>query len=259
LLEESRRLLSFWTISLPGPALRALEGVTDGVARFQDTVRQELERALRRKGLSPEALGVCEIQPSRLKRTGVFAPHWHLVFRGRKSSGHGWALSIAELDHIILLCLKRVCGYGDGVISAGNVQQVRKSVAAYLGRYMKKGLCPQATHMLDQAPDALVPKQWWLMTRPLLKALVTRTFPVNPAFLSFVDCCENTLQQLGFIWASWHLNEDTGIWIKRTAFRDLDALEHCLQLFESEVGLLRDLRGEGARPARWFQTAGAQV
>jgi hypothetical protein len=244
LLEEDRRSLSFWTVTLPKPALKALAEVSDGVAAFQESLRQEIERLLRRRGLNPEVVGVAEIQPERLRRTGEFAPHWHLVFRGRKTAGHGWALNRAELDHLIALCLHRVCGCWFDCSKAGNVQQVRKSVAAYLGKYMKKGLCPQAQHLLDSAPVNLIPKQWWLMTEPLRKALITRTFCLNTTFLQFVDAVESFLESEGLLFVSWHLKEDTHLWIKRTAFRDLDALQQILNLFQAEADIFRHLKGE---------------
>ncbi len=259
LLESDRRLLSFWTITLPDRALSALVSSETGVAGLQEAIRQELERLLRRRGLSPEAVGVAEIQPDRLKKQGVFAPHWHVVFRGRKTCGHAWAISRHELDNIIALALQRVTGIAINCKSAGNVQQVKKSVAAYLGRYMKKGISSQAQGLLDQAPDQLVPKQWWLMTNPLRKALVSRTFVLEPDFLKFVDRCQSSLESLGLLRVTWHLKEDTHIWINRVLFFDLNAFEKVLDLYKGEVELLRHLKGDGARAGVWFMTNGLRA
>jgi hypothetical protein len=258
LLESDRRILSFWTITLPDGALTALLTSESGVAGLQDVIRQELERLLRRRGLSPEAVGVAEIQPDRLKRQGVFAPHWHVVFRGRKTCGHAWTISKAELDNIIAIALQRVTGISIDCKSAGNVQQVKKSVAAYLGRYMKKGISSQAQGLLDKAPDQLVPKQWWLMTNPLREALVSRTFVLEPDFLKFVDRCQSSLEALGLLRVDWHLAKDTHLWINRVLFFDLNSLEKAIELFESEVQLLRHLKGDGSRPGVWFMTNGAR-
>jgi len=256
LLESDRRLLSFWTVTLPDAAISALKDSDGGVPDVQEVLRAELERLLRRRGLSPEAVGVAEIQPDRLKKQGVFAPHWHVVFRGRRTCGHAWAISRHELDQIIAIALHRVTGVFIDCSAAGNVQQVRKSVAAYLGRYMKKGISSTAQGLLDQAPDQLVPKQWWLMTNPLRKALLSRTFVLEPDFLKFVDRCQSTLESLGFLRVTWHLKEDTHIWINRVLFFDLNAFEKVLDLYKSEAQLLRDLKGDSARPGVFFMTNG---
>ncbi|MFN9908511.1 MAG: hypothetical protein ACK56F_20675, partial [bacterium] len=49
---------------------------------------------------------------------------------------------------------------------AGNVQQVRKSVRAYLAKYMTKGGNDTAPHVGGKW-EGLLPRQWWFWTRPL--------------------------------------------------------------------------------------------
>jgi hypothetical protein len=110
LLEDDRRLLSFWTVSLPTEALIAL-GRADRWPEFQDRVRKELARLLRRRGLPVRLVGVAELQPQRSRATGIPCPHLHVVFQGRRSPTAPWALSPADLDGVISeVCWERAAG-----------------------------------------------------------------------------------------------------------------------------------------------------
>jgi hypothetical protein len=165
LLEEDRRLLSFWTVSLPTAALIAL-GQGDRWPVFQDRVRKELARLLQAAGLPVRIVGVVELQPKRSRATGIPCPHLHVVFQGRKSPGAPWALSPADLDGVIRAALDTAgalvldgIGEEEFLASAGNVQQVKKSVRAYLSKYMTKGGNDTAPHV-GGPWEALLPRQW---------------------------------------------------------------------------------------------------
>lgn len=170
LLEPRRALLSFWTITLPTPALMHLLWGA-GWAKFQDQVRDRLRQLLIRKGMDPTLVGVAEIQTKRTKKTGIPAPHLHVVFKGRHHHRGAWLLSRAELDGVIKSALYR-CGvrmlreeqWEPFLEAAGNVQQVKKSVRAYLGKYLTKGSSDVAIYEGGMW-EALIPKQWWFWSK----------------------------------------------------------------------------------------------
>ena len=204
LLEEMRPLLSFWTVSLPTAALHALNE-RDTWALFQDRVRQELARKLRAGGLPDLVVGVVELQPRRSRATGIPCPHLHVVFQGRKSRGSHWALSPADLDGVISAALATAgvalpAGIdGEAFLkSAGNVQQVRKSVQAYLSKYMTKGGNDTAPHVGGSAEN-LLPRQWWFWTRTLRCWVLEHVFPMAFPFLCWVHARREELQELGLI------------------------------------------------------------
>ena len=204
LMEEMRQLLSFWTVSLPTAALIELNHL-DSFPAFQDRVRKLLARKLRAAGLPDLVVGVIELQPRRSRATGMPCPHLHVVFQGRKSRGSHWALSPADLDGVILAALTTagvtVPAGIDGeafLKSAGNVQQVRKSVQAYLSKYMTKGGNDTAPHVGGSAEN-LLPRQWWFWTRALRSWVLEHVFPMAFPFLYWVHANREELQELGLI------------------------------------------------------------
>lgn len=204
LLEDDRRLLSFWTVSLPTEALIAL-GQADRWPEFQDRVRKELARLLQRAGLPVRLVGVAELQPRRSRATGIPCPHLHVVFLGRRSPTARWALSPADLDGVIRAALASagvpVPAGIDGqafLKSAGNVQQVKKSVRAYLAKYMTKGGNDTTPH-LGGPWESLLPRQWWFWSRPLKAWVLEHVFPLGFPFLDWVHRRRQELQELGLI------------------------------------------------------------
>ena len=204
LLEEDRRLLSFWTVSLPTAALIAL-GREDRWPEFQERVRTELGRLLQKAGLPVRLVGVVELQPRRSRATGIPCPHLHVVFQGRRSPTAHWALSPADLDGVIRAALATAGalaleGIDEGTFlaSAGNVQQVKKSVRAYLSKYMTKGGNDTAPHV-GGPWETLLPRQWWFWSRPLRDWVLQHILPVAFPFLCWVHVHRQELQELGLV------------------------------------------------------------
>lgn len=202
LLEEDRRLLSFWTVSLPTESLIALAR-RDAWPLFQDRVRKELGRVLQRRGLPVRLVGVVELQPKRSRAAGIPCPHLHVVFQGRRSPGHGWALSPGDLDGVILAALATAGAPApDGIDgeaflkAAGNVQQVKKSVRAYLSKYMTKGSGDVAPWVGTDA-EALLPRQWWFWSRPLRAFVLAHVFPIVFDFLAWVHNHRKEIEEAG--------------------------------------------------------------
>lgn len=197
LLEDDRRLLSFWTVSLPTAALIAL-GQADSWALFQDRVRKELSRKLQAAGIRPRIVGVVELQPQRTRATGMPCPHLHVVFQGRKSPTDRWALRPTDLDGVIAAALATAgVPAPDGIDgqaflkAAGNIQQVKKSVRAYLSKYMTKGGNDTAPHR-GGAWEALLPRQWWFWSAVMRAEVLAHVFPIAFPFLLWVH--ENRME-----------------------------------------------------------------
>jgi hypothetical protein len=160
LLQERRSLLSFWTVTLPSEVLRAIAGL-DCWGRFVDRLLQLLRRHLERALGVAIYVGVAELQEKRTVREGMPCPHLHLVFQGRSHSKAPWTVSRESLDAMIATAVRYVgIEYAGSYASAGNVQQIRKSVRAYLGKYMTKG-SSDARPWKGTPWEGLIPRQWW--------------------------------------------------------------------------------------------------
>ena len=202
LLEEDRRLLSFWTVSLPTTSLIAL-CQADSWPVFQDRVRQELAQRLQRKGLPVRLVGVVELQPRRSHASGFPCPHLHVVFQGRRSPTAHWALSPSDLDGVIQAALTTAgVPVPDGIEgqsflkSAGNVQQVKRSVRAYLSKYMTKG-SGDTERWRGTETENLLPRQWWFWSRPLRDFVVAHVFQISFDFLAWVHRFRGDIEEAG--------------------------------------------------------------
>ena len=184
LLEEMRPLLSFWTISLPSESLTDLDH-PGALPRFQDRVRKELTRLLQAAGLPALVVGVAELQPRRSRAEGRPCPHWHIVFQGRKDKRSPWALSREQLDGVIAAGLTSAGARGPDLRSAGNVQRVKRSVRAYLSKYMTKG-SGDCAQWLGSAHEDLIPHQWWFWTRSLRGWVLEHVLPITFPYLAWV-------------------------------------------------------------------------
>jgi len=202
LLEEDRRLLSFWSVSLPTTSLSALCRL-DSWPVFQDRVRKELARKLRAAGLPVRLVGVAELQPKRSLAAGFPCPHLHVVFQGRRSPTAHWALSPSDLDGVIRVALASAGAPVPAEIdektylkSAGNVQQVKRSVRAYLSKYMTKGSGDTERWRGTEAEN-LLPRQWWFWSRPLRDFVMAHVFPIAFGFLSWVHRYRREIEEAG--------------------------------------------------------------
>lgn len=193
LLEEMRPLLSFWTVSLPPEALLELSE-KDTLPLFQDRLRKELSRLLQAQGLPDLVVGVAELQPKRSAAVGMPCPHWHVVFQGRKNRGSSWALSREQLDGVIASALATAGVRAGDLRSAGNVQQVKRSVRAYLAKYMTKG-SGDCARWIGRSHENLIPHRWWFWTRRLRAWVVRHIFPIAFPFLAWVHEHREQLQQ----------------------------------------------------------------
>lgn len=185
LLEERRPLLSFWTVTLPTAALIAL-AVLGTWAKFVERLLKKLKRALlKRLGLAL-FVGVVEVQPKRSAESGIPCLHLHVVFQGRRHSRAAWALSPEVLDAMIKSAV-REAGLTEDVSfeSAGNVQQVKKSVKAYLSKYMTKG-SGDVARWVGGDWEELIPRQWWHWSDAMRELVKSCTPQLPTGFVAWV-------------------------------------------------------------------------
>lgn len=182
--------VSFLTLTLP--AISQLESL-DIAAGWSQVLRifgQRLTRTLRLRGLSGEWFGCTEVQPKRLQTTGVPALHLHLCFEGRRP-GKAWAISYSEVRTIWANCLECKFPWISGRFWAAveNMQTVKKSCAAYLSKYLTKGVDDVVEHCPEFA--AVHPTSWYhcsdSLRRRVLRARVRLSGPLGRMFLDWVE------------------------------------------------------------------------
>jgi hypothetical protein len=185
LLEERRRLLSFWTITLPGWALRQLARLNTWPV-FVNRLLEQLRRKLQRRLGLALFVGVVELQGERTQREGWPCPHLHVVFQGRRHSRSAPAVGLKELDSMIESALMQASVQIEGDLStAGNVQWVKKSVRGYLSKYLTKGSL-DASVWEGGLWENLIPRQWWMWSQECRRMVESCTVPLPTGFLAWV-------------------------------------------------------------------------
>ena len=258
LLEEMRPLLSFWTVSLPPEALGPLAS-RDALPVFQERLRHELVRQLKAAGLPSLVVGVVELQPQRSRREGRPVPHWHVVFQGRRDRSSPWALSRATLDGVIASALGSAGVFGADLTAAGNVQGVRRSVRAYLSKYMTKGSGDVAP-WLGSAWEPLLPRQWWFWTAPLRLWVLQHVLPLAFPFLLWVHARREPLQAMELIrWRVVPLSDARAPLTIEINWLDCGKLARLVALWMEDAADVALLSGwEASRQIReWFSPAPA--
>jgi len=206
LLEDQKTECFFWTITLPTDALAGI-AAGRGWPAFQDRIRHELVRLLTDRLGVALVIGVAEVQPERLRNSGVYAPHLHVAFVGRRRGWVRWAFNHADLDGIIERAAEAAGAPAFTATSAGNVEPIRASVAAYMAKYMTKGAQGQKGPSIGsglhaavgEAVERLRPHQWWFRSSPLLAWVRDHIFPLHLPFVAWVHENRRRLEELGLI------------------------------------------------------------
>lgn len=234
LLEERRRLLSFWTITLPDEVMAALLA-RDSWSIFQNAVRHRLVRKLEQRGLEPLVLAVAELHPERSRAAGQALPHLHVLFQGRAVGASSWALDTAELDALIVVALEAAGVSVDSLPAAGNVQAIRKSVRRYLSKYVSKGPRQKVagSDLAMLGDPRLCPRQWWFMSRPLLLLIEAATRSLPADFLAWlIDRAKAPWKGAPYVVQRVPIPDPTAPSVWMVSFRSPLALFLCWESFE---------------------------
>lgn len=185
----TRQRTTFCTISMP----QLPENLRAELARcWPEYVRQlvqYLNRQLERQGLPPAVCSVTEVQPKRLEQYGEAYLHLHLVWGNKMARSGHWAIAPADVRSWSERFLRKRGLWNDAAWVRVNVQPVKKSAAAYLAKYMSKGVSEIEALAEDLGWDA-VPSQWWNMskyTRDWVKAELVEGDVVGHLLLASVE------------------------------------------------------------------------
>jgi len=192
---ESEGDLSFLTLTLPDVSHAEAAHLAKNWAEVIRRFNQWLKRALQRCGLPGESVGVTELQSARFAHSGVFALHYHACFVGRQSRYHAWALKPLDIraswQNILLNYLSYTQEHYDWR-SVENIQQVRKSVGSYLGKYLSKGLgySPSDPSTDRDTITDLYPTAWYSCSNSLrVRVLALRSVLSNASANHLLNIC----------------------------------------------------------------------
>jgi len=173
LLERERGgkdVLSFLTLTLPSLSHDGLQACITNwdklVKRFMDWLRLRLKK----HDIEFKYVYCTEIQTKRLERTHEYAPHLHIIFRGRNGKKMPWAITPKQARQAWKRCILSVADEQFDDTALENLQRIRKSCARYLSKYLSKGAKIDTLYNegMDYAP---LRTQWGGMARSLSQSL----------------------------------------------------------------------------------------
>ena len=229
--ERGKRCLSFFTGTLPTLPPEIHKIICES---FYEVVRQfvqELRRLLVRKGLSPEVLGVIEIQTHRYKTYGIYAPHIHLILNTKHAPKQEWKVKPKELERLWENALSNVAGTAIKCPYGTKLQPIKKDIVRYLSKYLSKG--NQGDY--KDVPESYIPSAWHTMSRTLLDKIREQTIEFTGDFARCMFEMADVLQAMGLV--VWHKslefvdNECYGVVLQ---FRSRDDFMRCLEIINAE-------------------------
>ena len=177
-VEGGKDLLSFLTLTLPGLSQQGLRKCCEKwdymVNRFFSWLRTKLEDG----GVEFKYVYCTEVQSKRLQRRDEYAPHLHVVFRGRIGKKCPWIISPRQARKAWAACISSVVSepFRDNALE--NIQRIKYSAARYLSKYLSKGRCAIPAKSGQDAILALR-TQWGGMARAISRDIRCKTIKLS--------------------------------------------------------------------------------
>jgi len=190
LLEENygKDQLSFLTLTLPDLSKDDISKVCRDWDRMTDQILKWLRKQLHSKGIEFEYVYCTEIQTKRLKKRHEYAPHLHIVFRGRNGKKTPWVITPIRVRKAWANIIAGIVAHRDFTTSAlENLQRIKYSASRYLAKYLSKGKnCSPCTDAENE--EFGLHTQWGGMARIVarqIKSAIQR-FTANGSLGEFV-------------------------------------------------------------------------
>lgn len=196
--------LSFLTLTIPGINEESLSSICANWDKIVHRFFMWLRAKLQSKNIKPSWVYCTEIQTSRLKMRGEYAPHLHILFRGRNARKNPWAITPKMARKAWIRCIQPYinCSFDDRAVE--NIQRIKRSACGYLSKYMSKGANSIPSMDDSSSPIASLKTHWGGMSRDLSKALkaATRVIRGDGENGAIISCFIRKIQimlQLGYI------------------------------------------------------------
>lgn len=169
-LPGGKDVLSFLTLTLPALSTEGLKACCQNwdsmVKRFFDWLRTKLKA----KGLELNHVYCTEIQSKRLQERGEYAPHLHIVFKGRIARRSAWAITPKDARAAWGRCISVYTDESFETKALENLQRIKYSAARYLSKYLSKGsnIIPESS---DESAICHLRTQWGGMARTISKGI----------------------------------------------------------------------------------------
>lgn len=146
-----------------------------------DQLLKSLRKTLQAKGIEFEYVYCTEIQVKRATIRKEYAPHLHIVYRGRLGKRQAWAITPKQVRKTWAAIIARVVGHSDfNKTALENLQRIKYSAARYLSKYLSKSTRGY-TKLDEHESIKALHTQWGGMARNLSKRLKQCTVRLDSA------------------------------------------------------------------------------
>lgn len=174
----------FATLTLPDLIFPDWAAVCHDWGKLVNNFIKRFKRKLTARGVKDYICYVTEYQVKRFEKTGRPYPHIHLCYPARPIRNYHWYITADEIRTIWAEVVQSrcLCRYDFG--ASVDCVVVKKSVAAYLAKYLSKGAGDIQRFVEAGLPLAAL-GHWWGLTGRLRKAIQkgTRSSPAIARYL----------------------------------------------------------------------------
>jgi hypothetical protein len=173
LLEQQpggKDVLSFLTLTLPDLSSDGLNSCCQNWDKMVKQFFDWLRVTLKRKHIELQHVYCTEIQLKRLQSRNEYAPHLHVVFKGRNGKRSPWAVTPKQCRKAWKRCIAAFVDEHFDDRALENLQCIKRSASRYLSKYLSKGVS-EDTNDTVSALYASLRTQWGGMARSLSKAV----------------------------------------------------------------------------------------
>ena len=193
-----RRRLTFWTVTLPAMTEADYQAVCKHWSEICTNLKKKLIYHLRKAGLPTEVVAVTEMQEARWEKQKVPAWHIHLVFVGCRLNG-GWVLTPSLADKLWSEAVSVHTANPYRFQSSSRLERVRKSVSAYMSKYLSKGSSVIAA--CAEAWPGCIPSSWYVCTKLLRSWVDSSTLKGDAIALWLRQLTMDSASEIKGLWA----------------------------------------------------------
>lgn len=167
--------LSFLTLTLPSVSQESLGKICHEWDTIVHRFFMWLKSALNKKNIEPLFVYCTEIQTKRLELRHEYAPHLHIIFRGRNGKKRNWAITPTMARREWVRCIKPCIDEPFDQSALENLQRVKHSAGRYLSKYMSKGSNSLPSMDASDTGITRLVTHWGGMSRKLSRAIRSQT------------------------------------------------------------------------------------
>lgn len=156
--------VGFGTLTLPDLSSEDYQNVVGNWPKLVKNFTKWLKRRLTFKGVTPMIGSVTEIQEKRYERTGKAYPHLHFVYPCRPRASCQWYVSASEIRVEWKRLVSALCASDYAFDAACDCTVIKKSVGAYLSKYLSKGTIGLEEMLSNGLPESAI-SHWWGITK----------------------------------------------------------------------------------------------